>query len=71
MLILSIESQKGVNTVKICSVENQNLQKGVIAVQCLWRQCSSAVVLNGKSLNNDCALLSLKGEYEEFHRKTV
>ena len=42
--ILSVKSQKGINTVQICSVENQ---KGVITVQCLWHSNSALLVFNG------------------------
>ena len=32
--ILSVESQKGINDVQICSIENQ---KGAITVQSVWK----------------------------------
>ena len=51
----SAESQKGVNDVQRCSVENQ---KGAIAIEFVMSD-SALLVLNGTLLNSDKALVAL------------
>ena len=56
--MLSFESQKGVNAVQWCSIENQ---KGAIAVQSLW-WCSPLLAFNRTLLN------SIKGDLRTICR---